>query len=206
MRLGCLCIALVAACGFEHGTSVTRDDAPSTLDDVLAAVDAPGDTMNVIVDAPPDSSLPPPPCSTTGLICVGTTVAMNCNGACWVGCTQTANVPNQDHAVTACTAWGGKLAPIRTQADQNCVEQIFQGELNWIGFEQSSTATSLTTGWTWNSDGLTPTYTHWAAGQPNDVNGNENDHAEQCAFMDDNGTWGDSQCGNAAYFRFSCRK
>lgn len=198
-------VGLFGACGFEHGTAV-QDDAPRPPDDTPGGtIDAPIDGTMVVVDAPPDGSTIP--CSTTGLPCAGTPQAAICNGDCWVKCTLPNVLPNQDAAQNACTTWGGKLAPIRSQADQDCVEQtLFPGQASWIGFEQSTMATTPSNGWTWNSDGVGVNYTHWDTGQPNDANGNENDHAEQCAFMTNAGFWQDSQCGNAAFARFACTK
>ena len=131
-----------------------------------------------------------------------------CNGACWVKCTQYGvAVPSQGAAALSCANWGGKLAPIRDQGDQDCVSQmLFPGQSHWIGFEQSGAAALLTEGWTWNSDGIVPTFTHWGAGQPNDANGNENDHAEQCATMNTAGDWHDTPCDDNNSYRFSCRK
>jgi len=192
-------LALVAACGFEHGTLLF--DAPGQSGDGPHAGDAPTDTTNVTIDAPPE-------CSSSGLVCAGVPSAVMCNGACWVKCTQIGvAVPNQGAAALSCASWGGKLAPIRDQGDQDCVAQmLFPGQSHWIGFEQSSTATSLTAGWTWNSDGIAPTYTHWGAGQPNDTDGDETDHSEQCATMNTAGDWHDTPCDDNNSYRFSCRK
>ena len=175
-----------------------------TIGDVLvdtgdSAPPPPADTM---IDAPPGVT-----CSTSGLTCAGQTMAAICNGTCWVKCTSAAPIAGQLMADIACTAWGGKLAPIRSAADQQCVVGVlFPDQAHWIGLEQSSIATTVATDWTWNGDGVAITFTGWGNGQPNDLNGNENDHAEQCAFINNVGDWHDEDCGNGGLYRFSCRK
>jgi hypothetical protein len=175
------------------------DDAP-VMDD--AAIDA-------APDAHPDATVTAS-CSATGLTCLnGSTSAVTCNGACWVKCTYdaTSGTPvTEPQASALCSAWGGKLAPIRDANDQACVgTTLFSSQASWIGFEQSVNASSLTGGWSWNSDGVTPTYTHWDTnGQPDDNNGSENGQ-EQCAFMPTTGVWHDTDCFGTLY-RFSCRK
>jgi len=200
---------MACACSFGHGTGIDRTDAESedTGSNQDADVDAP-DSMMTMIDAAMMSDGPTAGvCNTAGLVCAGTTYATMCNGACWVRCTSNVAIANQPAAVTACTTWGGKLAPIRNQADHDCVVQtLFPGYAHWIGFEQASIATSVSTGWSWNSDGVTPTYFHWGSGQPNDLDANETDHAEQCAFINTAGDWHDDLCSSNGLYRFSCRR
>jgi len=200
VRLSGCGLLLVAACSFDSGRA-SGDAKPEPGSDA----DAPGDTM-MATDAAIDGSQSS--CTTSGLICAGQPVALMCNGACWVKCTQIGvSVPNQAAAAVSCASWGGTLAPIRNQGDQDCVEQtLFPSQAHWIGFEQPTSATSVSEGWTWNSDGVTPTFFHWGSGQPNDTNGNENDHAEQCASMNTSGDWHDTPCDDGGFYRFSCRK
>jgi hypothetical protein len=198
VRLTVLAVVLAAGCAFDHGVLVQLD-APALNDDSNGSmIDA------STADAPTDSAAVL--CSTSGFLCAGTPGFALCNGACWVKCQTSAALPNQNAADVACTAWGGKLAPIRSAADQQCVAQLlFPGQANWIGLEQSDSATTVSSGWSWNSDGAPLTFTAWATGQPNDANGNENS-AEQCAYMSTSGTWQDTDCTANVYTRFSCRK
>jgi hypothetical protein len=129
-----------------------------------------------------------------------------CNGACWVKCTQAVPVPSQYAASGACDGWGGKLAPIRDANDEACVSQmLFPSQASWTGFEQALTATTPAGDWSWNGDGVTPTFLSWDSGQPNDFNGVEN-LQEQCAYMTTAGLWQDTDCFSSASYRFSCRR
>jgi hypothetical protein len=197
VRAFVLSVVWIAGCGFPHG-SLSRGDAPPPGDgDIDAELDA--------IDGPPDADTNV--CSTVGLSCPGGMVAMAaCNGACWVKCTLPGMI-TQPMAASACTAWAGKLAPVRTLADQNCVAvTLFPTQASWIGFEQANNAATVSAGWSWNSDGVTSSYTNWdtAGNQPDDANNNENG-AEQCAFLPTTGLWHDADCGGGLY-RFSCRR
>jgi hypothetical protein len=191
MRWG-VAIAL-AGCGFRHGvvSDATHDSPPDV------AIDA---RIDAAPDAPPDAVT----CPTLAVACpAGITTMVICNNACWASCTAQGDEPT---ASAACTAWGGRLAPLQTQADQDCVHlTVFPGAASWIGFEQSAGATTLTGGWTWNSDGITPSFTNWSGGQPNDgADGVENGE-EQCAYMSNpSGAWQDTAC-STLLFNFSCR-
>ena len=195
MRLSWL--LLVTACGFEPGKAV--EDAPKAPGDMAA--DAAGNGSQI-----DGSTVDPAPCVTTGLACAGSVVAMPCNGACWIACTSSVAIPSQNAAANACAAWGGKLAPLRTLADHQCVvSTLFPNYAHWIGLEQSNNATSVAAGWTWNGDGIAITFEAWGAGQPDDQNANENG-TEQCAFIGTTGDWHDEQCGSNGLYRFSCRR
>lgn len=199
-----LTLTLVAACAFHRGAG-TQQDGPAPGDDARAidarTIDAPQDGSNVILDAPP----PPDAfsCSSTGLSCPGGSVGVAmCNNDCWVSCTATGDEPT---AATACHDWGGRLAPLQTQQDQDCVHlTVMPDKASWIGFEQATGATAVNTDWSWNSDGIAPTYLNWNGGQPNDADGVENG-AEQCAYMSTpSGTWQDQPC-STSFANFSCR-
>jgi len=181
---------MLAGCSFRHGSAPASDATHDGPPDV--AIDA-------RIDAPPDAAT----CPSTLLACPGGTATMLvCNNACWASCTAQGAEPT---AAAACTAWGGRLAPLQTQADQDCVQlTVLPGHASWIGFEQAAGATTLTSGWSWNSDGITPSFTNWGGGQPNDLDGIE-DGQEQCAYMSTpSGTWQDQGCG-LLFFNFSCR-
>ncbi|HEY5922768.1 MAG TPA: C-type lectin domain-containing protein [Kofleriaceae bacterium] len=175
-------------------------------EDSGTSIDAPSDSMIVMTDAPGDGPTAGT-CSTGGFVCTGTAVAITCNGSCWVKCQTTVPVAGQNVAAVACAGWGGSLAPIRNTADQACVAQmLFPSQAHWIGLEQDSTASLVTAGWTWNGNGVAISYDNWGNGQPNDANGTEPDHAEQCAFMNTAGDWHDTSCTDNGLYRFSCRK
>lgn len=187
------------SCSFSHGS--LAKDAPVTGDD-----DAPV-MIDAAIDAAPDAAPDLGSCNTTGFTCIGgTPVAVTCNGACWLKCQQSTPVASEAAASAACLAWGGKLAPIREQADNDCVAvTLFPAQASWIGYEQAATATMKTTEWSWNGDGVATNYVNWSVGQPNDLDGAE-DGQEQCAFMPTNGTWQDVACSDAGLFRLSCRR
>jgi hypothetical protein len=189
----------LTSCSFQHG-SLSRDDAPPPSNDALidAAVDAQ-------LDAMPDAGPILGSCNPSGLTCIGgTATAMTCNNGCWVKCTMSSAV-TRPMANAFCTSWGGKLAPIRSQADNDCVAvTLFPSQASWIGLEQDPLATTVGGGWTNNSDAVALTFTNWDAGQPNDADGTESGQ-EQCAFMPTNGTWHDNDCLGTS-FRFSCRR
>jgi hypothetical protein len=148
---------------------------------------------------PPDAYV----CSTAGLVCAGLVAMRTCNGACWVGCTGGVEEPL---AAQRCAAWGGRLAPLQTQADYDCAHTVvLPGIASWTGFEQAPGQTSNLAGWSWNGDGLAPTFLNWSGGQPNDTDGNENG-AEQCAYMSNpSGAWQDTPCTGSSQFAYSCR-
>ena len=200
MRAFAFSALAIAGCGFSHG-ALSRD---ASGDDDGPMIDA---AIDASVDAAPDAAPDLGSCNTTALTCLGgTPVAVTCNGGCWVKCQQGVPVANQATASAQCAAWGGKLAPIRVQADNDCVATtLFLGQASWIGFEQNATATTKTAGWTWNNDGIAEAYTNWSGGQPNDNDGTENGE-EQCAYMPTVGTWQDIPCGDGGLFRFSCRR
>src|SRR5439155_18568010 len=110
-------LAVLAGCAYHPGV------APSG-----AARDA----------GPPDALA----CTADSLGCpLGMTAAVTCNGACWASCTARGD---EHTAASACLAWGGRLAPLQTIADQTCVHQVvFPGAASWIGFEQAPGATTL---------------------------------------------------------------
>ncbi|MBA3538105.1 MAG: C-type lectin domain-containing protein [Deltaproteobacteria bacterium] len=176
-------IPVIAACGFE-GRGVPLDAAPDAMVD--------GALIDVLADAGV--------CTTTGLACAGTTSIVETT-ACWVACSE---VVDQPTAKARCTSWGGRLAPLQTQADQDVVAtMLFASQANWIGFEQADGQVLAFSGWSWNNDGANPSFTNWGAAQPNDGDTVEN-AAEQCAYMSNVGTWQDSAC--LGTLKFSCRR
>lgn len=193
-------LVLFAGCGFQHGLMPDdasiggRDDAGGSAAD--ARLDARSDAAP---DHMPDS--PTFSCSTTGLACAGTVAIHDCSGTCWVSCSQAVT---QSIAAAVCAGWGGKLAPLRTQDDQDCLhDSIFPDAASWIGLVQAGGADAVDADWSWNDDGQPLTFTSWSPGQPNDANGQENG-MEQCAYMSTSGGWQDSGC-TATISGFACR-
>jgi hypothetical protein len=190
VRAALAVLVTIAACGFEHGElphdgSVRSPDGPSS--DGSRPVDA------------------APACTTDNFSCLGTAVATTCNGGCWVKCTNSFGVSVLG-AASACSNWGGELAPIRSAADDACVSQtLFPQQASLIGLLQSPFATAVDQGWSVNGDNAPLTYMNWDGGQPNDLDGTENGQ-EQCAYMPTNGKWQDDDCNNTALVRFSCRR
>ncbi len=160
------------------------------------SVDSPSDTP--ISDAPVDAPLA---CNTAGLSCSGTRGFTNCqNGStsiCIATCTQAVS---HEVAQNLCVAWGGKLATLDSAAAETCQMSTVN---SWIGLEQASAATTPGAGWTWN--GSTPlSFTDWAAGQPNDLDGVEN-QLEQCGILNlADGAWHDIPCTSS--YGFMCRR
>jgi hypothetical protein len=176
------CLALIGACEF----------VPGVLPDA---------SVNPSADAPLDAGLDTPPdpdgntCSNAGLTCTtGMLWTFSCGGGCWVGCKESTTHAD---AKARCIAWGGELARITDQATQDCVNGMFQtSTARWLGLEQAAAQTSPSAGWSWGGDGLAlPFTTGWSGGQPNDGDGDESDHLEQCVYMSNpSGAWHDTPC------------
>jgi len=146
------------------------------------------------IDAAPPIDVMHPACSEAGLTCNGTVTRFTCGGNCWVKCAGTAA---RSTAATACAGWTGALGEIGDATEQDCVA-THVGAPTWIGLVQSTTATTPSTGWTWN--GAVPVvYTHWLMNKPDDADGVENG-AEQCGSIRVDGSWDDDNCGGALNF------
>jgi len=80
---------------------------------------------------------------------------------------------------------GGHLVTISSEEENDFIYSLIQqtGNNSWIGFSDIATEGD----WVWTT-GEDVVYTNWAAGEPNDLNG------EDCAEMFMNGTWNDNQC------------
>lgn len=75
-----------------------------------------------------------------------------------------------DEARTYCEEQGGQLASISSSDEWNQVIQLLEADghsVYWIGAQRSGS------GWSW-VDGSDFSYTHWAAGEPNNEDGIEN--------------------------------
>jgi len=172
----------------------TVHDAPEP--DAMVPVDA-AEIDAAPIDAPPDA--PPLACTTTGLTCGGTATTFMCGGHCWVHCPTGATWPA---ASQACTGWLGALGEIDDPTEQSCVEARVNAA-TWIGLRQNDAATAPAQGWTWNTPATPVVYTHWQSGVPDDRDGREN-HDEQCAKIQTDGTWDDVTC--SAMTGFLCER
>jgi hypothetical protein len=193
-----LLLVTLTACSFHSGPGGAAADGPP------ATGDAARDAAIGEIDAPPDAAPDAYVCTTALLTCAGIAAVHDCGGTCWVSCSEGVEQPV---AAARCTAWGGRLAPLQTAADHDCVRlTIFPGTAAWTGFAQLADQGAANTGWSWNGDGAMPAFTSWAPGQPNDGDGVEN-NAEQCAYLSTpSGMWQDEPCTNASRFRFACRR
>lgn len=163
--------------------------------------DAPAPPSDARTDAPSDAAVDamPLPCSTAGLSCSGTATMFTCGGHCWVRCSAAVA---RETGRAACAGWMGALGEIDDADEQTCVASHL-GALTWIGLIQSDPANTPSTGWTWNGTTTPVTYTHWAAGQPDDgtssTAGPETGR-EQCGLLRTDGTWADDPCSNPRSF------
>ena len=163
------------------------------IDDTMPH-DAPGDTP---VDMPIDA--PPLPCTTAGLTCGTGPTTFMCGATCFAKCGATVTQPA---AQTRCQGWSGHLAEIFDATTNACVASHV-GTASWIGLTQALTGMTPAADWSWNNT-IPLSYTNWAAGKPDDADGNEN-HQEQCGNINPNGTWDDTEC-NAVALPFFCSR
>ncbi len=188
-RVGAL---LLTACSYQSPTVGAGDagrDAPAT---------------DGARDATDDASVDGSTCSAAGLVCPGTApITFTFGGDCWAGCTNGDPI-SEVAAAQACTVWGGRLTPVYSAEELACVRAaIAPGSAMWLGLVQANGATTPGASWSWNGDGVSPTFVDWAPGQPNDGDGDE-DGAEQCAYSSTQTDWQDERC-SSAFARFACR-
>jgi len=166
-------------------------------------------TPIVIDGPPPDRPIDVPTdiytCTPVNLSCLDATVAFMCAGECWVGCRQTGLTWLQ--AGQRCSLWGGALARFGSSSEQDCALAMFapQGP-TWIGLSQKPGQLIPKDGWIWEHD-IPLTFVRWGPAEPDDADGSESDHQEQCAVMDANGAWSDVDCGGGSGAPgFMCRR
>jgi len=185
-------LVAVVGCSFRPGAGV--GDASEVTD---GAGDGAADGS---LDGSPADAGPPDAfaCAATGLTCAGPATAVTCNGGCWSSCSGAAT---ETVAAAACVAWGGHLAPVHSQGNQDCVAlTLFPNQASWIGFHQAASG-QVGENWSW-SDGTSSSFTSWSTGQPSDGDGVE-DGTEQCAYMSTSTRWQDAACTGS--YKFSCR-
>ncbi len=124
--------------------------------------------------------------------CSGPSRAMMCGTRCFAVCDEEVTQPV---AKARCTAWGGELVSIHSQAEQTCVDALIEAAGTWIGYEQGP-STEITANWMW-SDGRPVDFApQWFSNEPNDGDGTENG-VEQCGDVFTNGAWNDDECTNS---------
>src|ERR1043165_2777388 len=164
MRLAC---AVLAVTGCGRLAFDARDDATSstTMQDGSSAGLSDG-----AIDASSDAAPCPP------LLCGAAVTSMNCNGRCLTHCSEQVF---ESEAQSRCNAWGGTIATIHSQADNDCAALVAPTQ-SWIGYTQSG-GTVLAANWSW-LDGQVSAYVNWGPGEPQDADSIENGQ-EQCAFI-----------------------
>jgi hypothetical protein len=173
-------IALLAGCGAS--LDETPVDASSSFDSLRQL-----DSSNPI-DAPIDAAPPidARPCAG------GDARATDATGSCFVYFTGPATYVN---AEAACTAFGSRLAVIKSLATNTTVLSLIGLSDAFIGGTDSAAEGS----WIWLRNPLDTivvgvAYTNWRSGEPN--NGSTNPEGEDCMIIegDQNGTWDDRPC------------
>lgn len=111
-------------------------------------------------------------------------------------------------ATTACQSYGSGVTLVepRTAADDTTIRALISSIDNsalawqyfWIGTTQSSSATVVTDGWSWDSDSAALTHTGWEIGQPTAYTGALDDGPEDCALYRKGYGWYDFGCSPAA--------
>jgi hypothetical protein len=94
-----------------------------------------------------------------------------------------------------CEAMGGQLAVPNGAAKNEVIRGLNTGSDLFIGLKQDSGQSSTSTGWRTVS-GATPIYLNWNSGEPNDMDGSENDHQNCSRMYISDGEWDDVSCTN----------
>lgn len=170
-------IVLFAGCG------ATLDDTPSDAVAVDSSLDATG-SVDAAIDA----------LAVDARLCAGGDARATdpTTGSCFVYFTTPVTYAA---AETACTAFGAKLAVIKSAATNAAVLSIVGLSDAFVGGTDSATEGS----WIWLRNPLDPitlgvSYTNWRAGEPN--NGSTNPEGEDCMIIEGatGGTWDDRPC------------
>jgi hypothetical protein len=94
-----------------------------------------------------------------------------------------------------CIAMGGRLATPADSGANDAVHSIIT-DVTYIGFKQLSGQSSTSAGWQ-TSEGFTPIYFNWSSGEPNDMDGTEDDY-QDCGRMWTSGYWDDVNCSQVS--------
>jgi len=198
IRRALLLVCALTGCdrlfGFDEPVPIPPDQI-----DAAGSDDAPADAPPV--DAPPDTAAL---CSTKNITC-STPVVTSCGGTCWVSCP---DAVTESVASSRCTAWGGKLARLTSNARDACIRSTVAptGDL-WIGLEQEPGEAQLLDGWSWNSDHVNPPFFNFdnqgSGNQPDDADGVENGQENCAAIAAGRSKWNDTACGGSRAFACS---
>ena len=199
MRRAVLLVCALTGCdrlfGFDEPVPIPPDQIDAAgSDDAPPAGDGPD------VDAPPVDM--PALCSTQPITC-SAPVVTTCGGTCWVSCP---DAVTESVASSRCTAWGGKLARLTSNARDACMRSTVAptGDV-WIGLEQR-TEDKLLEGWSWNSDNIAPPFFNFdnqGVNQPDDADGVENGQENCTAIANGRSKWNDTACGGTRAFACS---
>ena len=101
-------------------------------------------------------------------------------------------------AVDACAKEGASLVSIKSQAEQDFVEENMKSR-SWLGMSDAKEEGH----WVWLADGTDVTYTHWDAGEPN--GGTSENYG---MIWETVGTWNDCAPGEAYFEKlyYICKK
>jgi hypothetical protein len=173
-------IILLAACGAKLEENMPTDASSS---DSFRSLDA-SNSIDAAIDAPPIDAR---------LCAGGDARATDALGSCFVYFIGPLTYLN---AETACTAFGSRLAVIKTAATNATVRSLIAQTDAWVGGTDSASEGSFT----WLRNPLDPitvgvTYTNWRTGEPNNQGGTNPD-GEDCMIIegDQDGTWDDRPC------------
>lgn len=101
------------------------------------------------------------------------------------------------NAKADCIAMGGRLATPANSAANAAVHSLIT-DVTYIGFTQLSGQSSTSSGWQ-TSEGNTPGYFNWSSGEPNDMDGVEDDY-QDCGRMWTSGEWDDVNCSQVSQY------
>jgi len=93
-----------------------------------------------------------------------------------------------EEAMNHCIEQGGYLASILNQEENDAVRKEVEGDY-WIGLRDN--VSEGTFNW---DDGEFFSYSNWAEGEPNNIEGDEFEGDEDCVSVLSDGTWNDAPC------------
>ena len=120
-----------------------------------------------------------------------------------VGAEETAEWKAWPEAEGACQAFGGHLAVILSQAQQDTAAALSEGLIVWIGANDQAEEGSFV----WSDGEPLGAYENWWGAEPNDhpTLGSCEGGTEDCSVLQHNGQWADSACSFHPYGNFTSR-
>lgn len=109
---------------------------------------------------------------------------------------------NWTAAKADCEAMGGRLAVPTSSSVNDSIKSLAGGSNVHLGVYQTASQPSVGTGFV-TVDGVTPSYTQWAGGEPNDYPSGAEDNQENCVEMRADGAWNDRAC-SAGSVQYIC--